>query len=108
MAQESFYCHMRALSATERKRYDQLREKLEGAVVETKELERGYALALRGDAVALTELAEWMESERKCCPFFDFEISVTRDGPIWLTLRGRDGVKAFMRAEFPILQRTAL
>src|SRR6185436_16363361 len=41
--------------------------------------------------------------ERLCCPFFTFEIVAEREGgPLWLNLRGRKGVKAFINAELGV------
>ena len=38
-----------------------------------------------------------MEAERKCCPFFRFDITVEPDeGPIWLEIGGSDRVKQFV------------
>jgi hypothetical protein len=98
-----FCCDIKAMNKVERERYEVLRERLESAIEETKELESGYAFRLRSGTVSLTDVAEWVEKEHKCCPFFDFEITVNRDdGPLWLTLRGAEGVKPFMRMEFGV------
>ena len=101
--QSGFYCNLKALSPAERERLHQLIEKLKGARIETKELTDGYAFRLQTEQVSIGEMAEYVSSERKCCPFFDFEIEVQRDGgPLWLRLRGKEGVKEFMRHEFEI------
>jgi hypothetical protein len=98
-----FCCDIKAMNKAERERYEVLRARLESAIEETKELESGYAFRLRSGTVSLIDVAEWVEKEHKCCPFFDFEIAVSRnDGPVWLTLRGREGVKPFMRMEFGV------
>jgi hypothetical protein len=81
----------------------ELVQKLKNARIETEELPDGYAFRLKTEQVSLNELAEYVTSERKCCPFFDFEIELKREGgPLWLRLRGKEGVKAFMRHEFDI------
>jgi hypothetical protein len=96
-----FYCNLRALGSAERDRLRQLAEKLKAARLETKELPDGYAFRLNTELVSISDLAEWISSERKCCPFFDFEIELQRDrGPLWLKLRGPEGVKEFLRHEF--------
>jgi len=103
MEDAGFSCDINALSKVERERYGVLRERLESAIEETKELESGYAFRLRSGTISLIELAEWVEKEHQCCPFFDFEIAVNRDDrPVWLTLRGEEGVKPFMRMEFGV------
>jgi len=99
--QSGFYCNLKALNPAERERLHQLTEKIKMARTETKELPDGYAFRLQTEQVSIGELAEFVSSERKCCPFFDFEIELQRDGgPLWLKLRGKEGVKEFMRHEF--------
>jgi hypothetical protein len=101
--QAGFYCNLNALSTTERERQKELTGKLREARIETKEMPDGYAFQLRSEKVSLAELAEWVGNERKCCPFFDFDIALERDGgPLWLKLRGWDGVKQFIRSEFGV------
>lgn len=97
----NFYCNVKALSTKERARHVLLTLEIERARVETIELANGFALRFQDGAVSLADLAEWVSAERKCCPFFDFEIELQgNNGPLWLKLRGKDGVKAFMRNEF--------
>jgi len=98
-----FYCNMSALTSSDRERYDQLRRKLEAARIEIQELPDGYSLRLRSESVSVMEVAEWVLYESKCCPFFDFEILLERgNGPLWLKLKGHDGIKPFIQAEFGI------
>ena len=98
-----FYCNLKAFSVKERVRHLQLTYEIERARVETVELANGFAFRFQDGTVSLAELAEWVSAERKCCPFFDFEIEQQADdGPLWLKLRGKEGAKAFMRAEFRI------
>jgi len=99
--QTGFYCNIKALSPAERQRQKELGQVLRAANLETKELADGYAFRLRSEVASLADLAEWVTNERKCCPFFDFDIGLERDGgPLWLKLRGNEGVKAFIRNEF--------
>ena len=98
-----FYCNMGALTKIERERHEQLMRLLESARIEIQELPDGFAFRLRYEVVSLAELAKWISYESKCCPFFDFEIQLERDnGPLWLKLRGKEGIKPFIRAEFGI------
>jgi hypothetical protein len=97
----SFYCNLKALSVKERARHVLLTLEIERARVETVELANGFAFRFQDGTVSLANLAEWVSAERKCCPFFDFEIELQGDnGPLWLKLRGKDGVKTFMQSEF--------
>ena len=97
-----FYCNLKALSMKERARHMQLTYEIERGRVETVEMANGFAFRFQDGTVSLAELAEWISAERKCCPFFDFEIEQADNGPLWLKLRGKEGVKAFMRSEFRI------
>jgi hypothetical protein len=98
-----FCCNVKAISGAERDRYKQITDKLTKARTETKELPDGFAFRLNSEAVFFPDLGEWISYERRCCPFFDFEVELQRDnGPLWLKLRGRDGVKQFIRSEFAI------
>lgn len=97
----NFYCNLKALGTKERARHVLLTLEIERARVETIELANGFAFRFQDGTVSLADLAEWVSAERKCCPFFDFEIELQgNNGPLWLKLRGKDGVKAFMQSEF--------
>jgi hypothetical protein len=46
--------------------------------------------------VSLAGVAEWIALERRCCPFFRFQLDVEGEtGPVWLRLTGA-GVKEFL------------
>ena len=96
-----FACNVAALNTEQRQRYTALVKKLKDSVREVRELEDGYALRFPAESSTVQELAEFIIYERLCCPFFDFELAVEREGgPAWLRLRGREGVKDFIREEF--------
>lgn len=102
-AESSFYCNTKSLSKEEWAHKRQISDKMKIARVERKELADGYAFRFRPEAVSLLELADWVSSEARCCPFFDMGIEVERDGgPLWLKLTGREGVKHFIRMEFKL------
>ncbi len=68
-----------------------------GGVQETRELADGYALRFPGDPAWLDTLTEFIRFERECCPFFTFELRCEpQHGPLWLQLRGPEGVKEFV------------
>jgi hypothetical protein len=102
-SESSFYCNTKSLSKEEWAHKKQISEKMRIARVERKELANGYAFRFRSEAVSLMELADWVSSEARCCPFFDMAIEVERDGgPLWLKLTGKEGVKQFIRMEFKL------
>ena len=96
---ERFACNMKALTTTERARYQELTQTLLAAVQEQSELPYGYAFRL--PSASLVADAGWVSLEHRCCPFFTCQIEQTRDeGPVWLHVTGPEGVKAFIRDEF--------
>lgn len=98
-ATEGFACRMHALSAAERGRHHALMSELLGSVAERAELPDGYGFRFAPDE--LPRVAEWIGLEQRCCPFFSFDLAIARDsGPLWLRMRGSQGVKDFIRAEF--------
>ena len=98
-----FYCNVKAFSKEERIQYNELIAKLKTARTGTQELPDGYLFRLDPKRVSLAEVAEWVADERKCCPFFTFEISVEGEtGALTLSLKGREGVKPFIRMEFQL------
>jgi hypothetical protein len=100
--QGKFYCNIKALTPAERVRHHELTEKLISIRKEVVETEKGYEFQYSPAEVSLAELAEWVVAEAKCCPFFDFHIDLEREGALLcLRLTGEEGIKAFIRAEFP-------
>jgi hypothetical protein len=98
-AGDKFYCNMKALDSKERARHQELSQALIAGVVEKTELPNGYGFRMAPKQ--LTTAAEWVGFEARCCPFFTFELQVSRDqGPVWLRITGSEGVKPFIRTEF--------
>jgi hypothetical protein len=92
---------MGAMTPEERSRYSVLREKLEASVCAVAEMENGYLLRFFSGMIALEEMAEWVEFEEKCCPFFGLGVETAIDeGVIGLRITGAEGIKEFIRAEF--------
>ena len=97
-----FACMMSALSPAERKQHfeeygPRLRARLEGI----HELPDGYEFEFTRDSETYAMLSTWMYQERLCCPFFDLDLRIGREGgPLSLRLTGREGVKQFIATEF--------
>src|SRR5829696_2197106 len=102
MEKESpFACLMTSMTPEERSRTFELLDRLKGAKRDLAELQNGYSFRYETETSMLRDIAEFITYERICCPFFDFELRVEREGgDTWLTLTGREGVKAFIREEF--------
>jgi hypothetical protein len=101
-ADSPFACNRAALSAAARKRhFDELSPALRARKQSIRELSDGFEFQFPPDAQTYQLLAEWVSGERLCCPFFDIDLHIEREGgSLWLRLTGRPGVKAFVRAEF--------
>ena len=77
----------------------QLREQ----VIIKKELEHGYAFKFLGTDKVLDQLSEFIKTERACCDFFIFGLSISGDkSEIWLELTGPKGAKDFIDMELEI------
>jgi hypothetical protein len=102
-----FACDRNALTAEARKRhFDELGPKLRAIHQTIRELPDGYDFQFPVDAAPV--VWEWAAGERLCCPFFDVGVRFEREGGgLWLRLTGREGVKAFIRADFAPWFQTA-
>lgn len=70
------------------------------AVLTAREEKDGFAFEVDPQRISFPEVAQWVDLERKCCPFFAFQLDLHQDAHIGLTLSGREGVKQFIRMEF--------
>jgi hypothetical protein len=78
-------------------------------VLETKELEDGYAYRFPSGMRWLNTLAELITVERECCPFLRFNLRLEpAEGPIWLELTGPPGTKDFLNSILSAPLLTAL
>jgi len=73
---------------------------LKSQVTGRKELADGYAFRFAGSDKLLDELIGFIKTERACCDFFSFGLSVGGDkSEAWLTLTGPVGAKDFILTE---------
>ena len=101
-----FACNAFALSPEVRKRhFEQVGPDLRKRQKSMRELPDGYEFEFPTDNSTYQLLAEWSFQERLCCPFFDIELRFDREnGPLWLRLTGRPGIKQFIKEEFGLTQ----
>lgn len=75
-------------------------------VLETRELDDGYALRFDADRETLLALADWIAKESQCCSFLDYQLNVQKaGGPIWFRMNGSAEAKDFLR---PLLVKEEL
>ncbi len=83
-----------------RERKETVLASLKNQIIERKELENGYAFKFKGDDKVFDELHEFIKTERQCCDFFVFNLSISGDkSEIWLELTGVEGAKEFIDNE---------
>lgn len=69
------------------------------AVIDTEELQEGYAFRLPGDRQSIGLIAELIVAERECCPFLAFEVSALPNrGPVIVRAKGPVGTKELLKS----------
>jgi hypothetical protein len=96
-------CNWAALTAEQQQRQQVLYRQLRADVEEMRELADGYAFRHSPDRAVLLTIAEFVANERLCCPFFEFGITVERDGgPVWFRITGEAEAKRVLKAEMGV------
>jgi hypothetical protein len=94
-------CNLDGIPSQERARYTELFESLRHAIREKRELPDGYALLLDPAQFTMDQALEWTKLEGECCPFLEMQVRWDiQNGPVWLELKGPEGVKNFIMDEF--------
>jgi hypothetical protein len=87
------------MTAEFRDREATLLAQFKSAVIETEELQNGYAFRLPGDGERIRLVTELIVAERECCPFLAFEVGVLRNmGPLIVRMTGPAGTTEFLKA----------
>lgn len=74
---------------------------LKKLLIEKTETEKGYSYKFNGSDSMLDLLNDFIKTERMCCDFFTFQITV--DGEFaWLELSGPAGTKEFIKEELEL------
>lgn len=72
-------------------------------VIKKKELSNGYAFTFKGSDEMIDELTEFVKTERMCCDFFTFGITVKDDkSETVLEITGVEGTKEFITSELEL------
>ena len=75
--------------------------KIAASLVDFKELENGFSYRFPAERSMLTDLAEVIDLERKCCPFLNFRLSVEAGSEfVSLELTGTKGAKEIIAKLF--------
>ncbi len=72
-------------------------------VIAREDLKDGYKYKFEGTDQVLDEVVAFIKSERACCDFFSFNLSVSdAQSNIWLSMTGPEGAKDFIRMELDL------
>ena len=96
-----FACDRMALTPEVRKRhFEELGPALISLRKSVRELPDGFEFEFPKDEKTYQLLTEWAFQERLCCPFFDLDVRMEREGgPLLLRVTGREGVKDFIKVD---------
>jgi hypothetical protein len=90
-------CDLTAIPADVREQHIRSLPRIFQAAQEILELPNGYAFRLPNDPDMWMALANFVEHERRCCPFWRFGLIVEpHNGPLWLELTGAEGAKELL------------
>ncbi len=91
---------MTALTSEQRVRRDTLFQQLAQRIERVEELEDGYTFHARTDDSLWMTAAEFVDYERRCCPFFSFVLQMSSAADsIQLYLTGAEGTKEFIETQ---------
>src|SRR5690606_14862668 len=71
---------------------------LKALVLERKELDNGFSYKFEGTDETLDKLNDFIKTERMCCDFFTFQITVEEQTAL-LNITGPNGAKEFLKEE---------
>lgn len=90
-------CDPAAIDEEKHDEHRQVSNNLFERITDLQELPDGYAFRLPTDTGIIQAAGTFVSRERLCCPFFHFAMKVSPDdGPVWLEMTGRDGVKQYI------------
>jgi hypothetical protein len=97
----SFVCDLTVMNDEQRARHMQIAHELMAEDrQEIVELDNGFAFRFAADSTTCVKIAQFISSERLCCPFFNFALEVPENsGAMWLRITGREGVNQFIQSE---------
>lgn len=68
---------------------------------EMRRIDGGLALRYPGEIDYARRILDFIEAERKCCPFLTFEVVIEAGGrTVWLVMGGDERVEAFVKSQF--------
>ena len=97
-------CNLKALTSDQRKQLGRIGEHVIAAVTASRDLPDGYAFRVDSSKATIVDVAQWLDLWRRCCPFYEFQIDFhAADASLWLSVKGRKGVKEYIPIDVPQL-----
>lgn len=97
-------CNMKALTTEQRKELSQIGRHVISAISTSRELDDGYSFRVDPAMASLIDVARWLDLWRRCCPFYEFQVDLhAADSSLWLSVKGRPGVKEYIPVDSPEL-----
>lgn len=88
----AFVCKL--TSAEFRERKATVIASLKKKVLEKREMKNGFAYKFAAGDAMLDEITNFIKTERQCCGFFKFNLTINGDSELWLAITGPKGAKA--------------
>jgi len=99
MEDQTLACDLTAIPPSVREEHIVTAPQLFQMAQEVQELPDGYAIRFVNEPGKFMAIAKYIENERLCCPFFNFELEIKPNGgALWLRLTGGEGVKELLKA----------
>jgi hypothetical protein len=97
-------CNLKALTSEQRKQLGEVGEHVISAITTSRDLKDGYSFRVDPAKATLIDVARWLDLWRRCCPFYEFQIDFqAADAAVWLSVKGRPGVKQYIPVDSPRL-----
>jgi hypothetical protein len=91
-------CDLTVFNANERIKHMALAKSLLGKARQITEHEDGFTFVFDQSPLLEMQIANWVRKEKRCCPFFSFELSKANTPPsLRLRIVGPDGAKEILR-----------
>jgi hypothetical protein len=76
---------------------------LQKQILDKKELPNGYSFKFTGTDEMIDELTAFAKTERRCCGFFIFNLSIAGDTTeVWFTITGEKNAKELIKSELEL------
>lgn len=96
-------CDLNAFTPEQRRRHEEVSQRLFASRQEVRELADGYAFRFPGDLDSCLLAGEFISHEHICCPFFRLELEIEPgQGALWMRITGGEAIKQFVKVEMGI------